>query len=351
MYRMNVGQLTSAAKTGLGSFIDRFRLDGMVREGRVAILAYHRVVTTDELAGRYVEPGMYVLQDVFEMQLRWLRERADIISFDRLLSLWSKGVWDERKKYCVLTFDDGWLDNYRYAFPLLKKYEVPATIFLPTNFIGSDEWFWTEKVAFLLSRVALSGGSAEKRKEAAAMLAERFDVFPDEIGPRGGDNLANLPELIGHCKSLLPDQIEDMIDRLSRIVDVRIPKERLTVNWEEVSEMAGDGISFGSHSCSHHLLTRLNSERISWEIQESERVLRTLTKGYLPVFCYPNGDNSDAIQQTVRQSYSAAVGTRTGLEGRDPVNRFELRRIGMHNDVSRTPPLLSFHLFRSACGS
>ncbi len=348
---MNVGDLASAGKASLGSLIDRLRLDSMVCAGQVAILAYHRVVTGDELAKGYIEPGMYVLQNVFEMQLRWLRERTEILSFDQLLALWSKDEWDERKKYCVLTFDDGWLDNYHYAYPLLRQYRVPATIFLPTNFVGSDEWFWTERVAFVLSHLLSLHERAPERRHTVALLADRFDVCPDESRIQDGDSRVIVHELIGRCKSLTPDQIEEVIGRLGRILNVSFPKERMTVNWEEVSEMAKHGLSFGSHSCSHHLLTRLNEERVRWEIQESDRVLRTLPQGYLPVFCYPNGDNSSVIQEMVRQShYVAAVGTRTGTEGRKPRNRFELRRIGMHNDVSRTAPLLSFHLFRSACG-
>jgi peptidoglycan/xylan/chitin deacetylase (PgdA/CDA1 family) len=294
---------------------------------------------------------MYVLRDVFDMQVRWLLERFEILSFTQLLARWNDNEWDERKGYCVLTFDDGWLDNYRHAFPILKTYQVPATIFLPTNYIGSNEWFWTEKIAYLLARLSQNSMTSVQRKRAGGVIAELSGLAHHNFVGQHGISLATAGEVIGRCKLVSPNEIQSGLNKLSEILEVSIPHERVTMNWSEVAEMAGNGISFGSHSCSHHLLSRLNEETIRQELQESDRVLRTLPVGYLPVFCYPNGDNNDAIQDLVRQSqYVAAVGTRTGVEGQHPENMYELNRIGMHNDVSETVPLLSFHLFRSAWG-
>ena len=152
--KMNVPGLKSITKSVVGELAHRLGISPFVCRGKVLISAYHRIVTPDDLSRRHIEPGMYVLRDVFDMQVRWLLEQFEILSFGQLLARWNDNEWDERKNYCVLTFDDGWLDNYRHAFPILKTYQVPATIFLPTNYIGSNEWFWTEKFAFLLAGLA-----------------------------------------------------------------------------------------------------------------------------------------------------------------------------------------------------
>jgi peptidoglycan/xylan/chitin deacetylase (PgdA/CDA1 family) len=315
--------------------------------GKVAILQYHRVVTPDDLSLGYIEPGMYVLHDVFEMQVRWLSERFEILSFSQLLARWNANDWDERKSYCVLTFDDGWLDNYRHAFPILKKYKVPATIFLPTDYIGSNEWFWTEKIPFLLTCLDRPRVTSTQRNRVGDVIAELPLMHPEIVGQEGISG-TSIEKIIGQCKLLPPSGIESLLNRLSEILEVSIPHERVTMNWNEVTEMAKNGISFGSHSCSHQLLTQLNEETIRQELEESNRVLRTLPIGYIPVFCYPNGDNNYAIQDLVKQSqYVAAVGTRSGAEGKRPENIYELNRIGMHNDVTETVPLLAFHLFRA----
>ncbi|MDN5940452.1 MAG: polysaccharide deacetylase family protein [Nitrospira sp.] len=349
--KMNVGGLKSITKSVVGELAHRLGVGPFVCRGKVLILAYHRIVTPDDLSRGNIEPGMYVLRDVFDMQLRWLLKRFEILSFAQLLARWNDNKWDEKKRYCVLTFDDGWLDNYRHAFPILKAYHVPATIFLPTNYVGTNEWFWPEKFAYLFARLSQESMTPTQRKSAGDVIAELSGLAHHEFDGQHGVRLSTVWEVIGRCKLAPPSEIQSGIGKLSEILEVSVPHERVIMNWSEVAEMAENAISFGSHSCSHHLLTRLNEETIRQELQESDRLLRTLPVGYLPVFCYPNGDNNDAIQGLVRQAqYVAAVGTRSGVEGRRPGNMYELNRIGMHNDISETVPLFSFHLFRSAWG-
>src|SRR5215831_18293309 len=74
-----------------------------VARGKVAILAYHRVVESEYLMRHYVETGMYVLRDVFEMHIQWLIKHYNVISFSELLERWHNRTWDSRKRYCVLT--------------------------------------------------------------------------------------------------------------------------------------------------------------------------------------------------------------------------------------------------------
>ena len=90
-------------------------------KGKVTILMYHRVLSEKELAQQYVQHGMYVLDNVFEKQMQFLKEHFQILSFIELLNLWKENKFDKSKRYCVITFDDGWLDNYIYAYPILKK--------------------------------------------------------------------------------------------------------------------------------------------------------------------------------------------------------------------------------------
>ena len=348
---MTVLGLKTITKSVVGELANGLGIGPFASKGKVFILAYHRVVTADDLSRGHIEPGMYVLRDVFDMQVRWLSEQFEILSFTQLLARWHDHEWDERKRYCVLTFDDGWLDNYHHAFPILKTYQIPATIFLPTNYIGSNEWFWPEKIGYLLGRLRQHSLTSVQRKRAGGVIAELSGLAHDKFDGQNGVSLDTVWEVIGRCKLALPSEIQGGLHKLSEILEVSVPNERVTMNWSEVTEMAKNGVSFGSHSCSHHLLTRLNEEAIRQELQESDRLLRALPVGYLPVFCYPNGDNNDAIQNLVKQAqYVAAVGTKPGIEGQHPENMYELNRIMMHNDVSETVPLLSFHLFRSAWG-
>jgi UDP-2,3-diacylglucosamine pyrophosphatase LpxH len=82
-----------------------------------------------------------------------LCKRFTVLSLNELLERWRTDQLDASKAYCVITFDDGWQDNYQYAFPVLKHYGLPATIFLATDFIGTDRWFWPDQHHQILDRL------------------------------------------------------------------------------------------------------------------------------------------------------------------------------------------------------
>jgi len=295
---------------------------------------------------------MYVLDHVFDMHLQFLQEHFKVLTLAELLERWRKRVWDRSERYCVLTFDDGWLDNYIYAYPLLKKYGLPATIFLPTDFIGTYDWFWTEKLFYLLEH-ASSTNLASARK--AAFWSQIDRVFGESgyasstLNAFHANKEHNFDQIIEECKKLPVDVVKQLISNLRELLEIKFPEERAIVNWDEVALMSKDGISFGSHSCSHQILTRLNRCEIKRELEVSKLALqeRQMNINYVPVFCYPNGMYNEDIQDLVKDcAYEAAIGLRPGSEGKFPRNWFEIRRIGVHNEIAGTLPLFAFHLLR-----
>lgn len=309
--------------------------------GKVLILAYHRVLADGD-PKEAVQPGMYVNRSVFEKQMVFLKTNYEVISFDALLQLWENRTFDRSRKYCVVTFDDGWLDNYRHAFPVLKKYRLPATIFLPTAYIGTNRWFWPDSLAYFLGRDPLSrlDGGARKRL---------FNLLRDFSGaiPPADDHLFSveaLDRLIESLKGRSPEDLEKLIQEISSALDRPLPAERLFLNWEEVREMSHHGVSFGSHSSNHLILTQLPFDRVRHELEGSQRILKEKGLNDLPVFCYPNGNSSEAVRRAVSEAgYRAAVGG-AGLEEIRPKDLFKIRRIGIHNDISRTVPLFSWRI-------
>src|SRR5438067_1021990 len=82
--------------------------------GKAMILMYHRVMPRGDLASAYVQPGMYVTPVTFERHLRFVVDHFELVSLRDLLDKWAAGMWNTSSRYCALTFDDGWLDNYQY---------------------------------------------------------------------------------------------------------------------------------------------------------------------------------------------------------------------------------------------
>jgi peptidoglycan/xylan/chitin deacetylase (PgdA/CDA1 family) len=127
---------------------------------------------------------------------------------------------------------------------------------------------------------------------------------------------------------------------------VTLPLDRVIVNWDEVREMSRGGVSFGSHSCTHRIMTTITLDEVSEELVRSRQVLFDQGVNFVPVYCYPNGNSDASIEDLVKaHGYEAAVSVRMGFEGSCPENRYAIRRVGIHNDISDTIPLFSFRLF------
>jgi peptidoglycan/xylan/chitin deacetylase (PgdA/CDA1 family) len=311
-------------------------------KGKVLILAYHRVLPEEALqAGPPVQPGMYVCANTFGLQMRFLREHFEVLSFAELLARLGDKDWAEDKRYCVVTFDDGWRDNFLFAFPLLRQYRIPATIFVPTALIGSAQWFWPDKVGYLLRRCFLKSTSSE-RANSLSFLKDRYPW----LVPQGGeDNYGDFDAVIERAKSRRADEIESLLDDASRVLGIEYPNERLLVQWNEVEEMSKHGISFGSHSCTHRIFTTLSIEEVQKEVSDSMYALRSKPINYVPVLAYPNGNyNEEIIAEVSAAGYQAAVSTQFGFEGPSSTDLFKLKRIGVHQDISATLPLFSFHV-------
>ena len=108
------------------------------------VLMYHRVLDETEIS-EAIHPGMYVTSKVFASQLEYLSKKYSVIRLEQLQE-WMEGRIDFPKTPCVITLDDGWNDNYRNAFPSLRKFSLPATIFLVTGQIGEPEMMTWDQV-------------------------------------------------------------------------------------------------------------------------------------------------------------------------------------------------------------
>jgi len=309
-------------------------------EGKVLILTYHRVLSREYAEKNFVQTGMYVYADIFEMHMLFVRKYFKIVSFNELIEIWHKGTWDKKARYCVVTFDDGWLDNYLYAFPILKGNSIPATIFLPTAFIGTAEWFWPEKIAYIFTAVCREGTvkAAQFHRE---FIGPHFPWLRElrEFG------YGYIDSVIENSKCADRAEIDRLINTLCEYLSLAIPRERLVLNWGEILEMSKEQISFGSHTMTHPILTSLPVSTVRHEAEGSWGAIMRSGANATPVFCYPNGDWSNEIVDVLKSlPYKAAVTTMYGLEEVVPTSRFALSRVGIHNGNSANLPLFAWHI-------
>lgn len=332
----------------LARFTYPFVVHSVPHKGKVTILMYHRVLNERQTSN--VQPGMYVTSHVFEEHIKFLNSHFNVISFHKLLQKLKNATIQYNTRYCIITFDDGWRDNFINAYPVLKKYNIPATIFLPTSYIDTTNWFWPEKVSFLLSNIELVGLSEQTRRELHSLM-EEYDILP--VWSQGIRLLlptpcspppAILDAIIESLKTRSEYQIESIIGRLQGILGIDFPQQRLMLSWQEIDEMSKHRISFGSHTCNHLILTRLSRQEINYEIAESRDKLVTHRINFIPILAYPNGNyNELVVEEAKKAGYEGAVTTEFGLNDEN-TNPYKFSRISIHNDIASTIPMFACHI-------
>jgi peptidoglycan/xylan/chitin deacetylase (PgdA/CDA1 family) len=308
-------------------------------KNEAAILMYHRVIPIDE-TGNGVQPGMVVAPNTLESHIKYLRKYFNVVPLTELISIQNTRKREESTKpLCVLTFDDGWYDFYKYAYPILRKYETPATVFLPTDYIGTDRWFWTDRIGIILDRLSKSLKSPE-----IDLMLKTYPILLKEITDKTSSYEQKLESVITHLKAYRVDEIEQIITALSIAYGIETKlSSRVFLSWEEVQEMYQSGIvSFGSHTAGHPLLTTLTEEQIRHELRKSKDALihhKVVDTSFI-TFSYPNGNYTKEISHLVAEAgYHLAVTTTYGWN--EPgENMYTFKRISVHQDMASTEAML-----------
>jgi peptidoglycan/xylan/chitin deacetylase (PgdA/CDA1 family) len=304
------------------------------------ILMYHRVIPSREMSPS-VQAGMVVQPRTLELHIQYLRQHFEIVPLSRLASAWESRASSTRP-LCALTFDDGWADFYQHAYPILRRLRAPATVFLPTAFIGTSRCFWTDRLALLLEAVDRKPPGVSSRWQCPELGEIADTTEPYET------RLERSIALLKPCRS---EKIDQLLSALSLAIgEDGHPPARMFLTWEEVEAMFESGlVSFGSHTAGHRLLSTLADQEVEDELKESMAALRArgIAAADFVSFSYPNGDFSARLAEMVRDSgYSLAVTTRPGWN-HPGSNPYALKRIGVHQDMAATQALLGSRIFNA----
>jgi peptidoglycan/xylan/chitin deacetylase (PgdA/CDA1 family) len=307
----------------------------LLGRNKAIILFYHRVIDLKEMA-YFPQSGMWVSRKTFDLHMRYLKQNANVIKLEELI----RKVLNKEEvepKTCAITFDDGWRDNYVHAYPVLRKYELPATIFLATGFIGTSKIFWPEEACCLMRYIMRNG-------ELTHLLGEENDIFRKAIR-EFRDLEERIDFIIEEMKKLGIEEIREVVRKLREIWGKGSPfKSRGVLSWDEVGEMSMNDIAFASHGVSHRILTRIDEDEVMFEVKKSFEELASRQVGFLPYFCYPNGNYNEEIKRCLAAvGYECAFGSHRGFfNPRQDV--FAIPRIGIHNDMSHTKAMFAQRL-------
>lgn len=333
----------------LASPLYRFKKMGMTLQLKenndFLILMYHRIIEK-RASEAFLQGGMYVDPSTFGRHIRFLKDNFNIISLADVSRIGDlNNNVGNNKSFCVLTFDDGWNDFYENAYPVLKSNNVSATVFLSTDFIGTKEQFWTEKLAYILSEMEKFGKNARNTKKSSNYMVNAIESMQGSIEHR-------IEKAVEELKILPAEEIDPVLKELAerRRGDPAMQGKSF-LSWEEAREMRKSGIVFfGSHTKSHRILNTASEDVIRDELIQSKKKLieeGVVSPSFIP-FAYPNGNYTRRIAEMVEQAgYSLAVTTERGwnraADGEKEL--FQLRRIGVHQDIASTDAMLACRIY------
>ncbi|MDD5086600.1 MAG: polysaccharide deacetylase family protein, partial [Candidatus Nanoarchaeia archaeon] len=283
---------------------------------KTIILDYHRVLDI-KADFPFDENSVSASVGNFRKQSEYLSKKYNVISLEEFVEHCKKNK-NPPKNSAVITFDDGYIDNYLFAYPILKKYNIPATIFLTANYISTNKIFWWDKIAYAI-----------KKTEVKNIDIKNFGKYKLEKKQQKADSLR---DIMFKLKKIDETEKNSFINLIIQKTKLKIPKDikRNTLSWDEITEMSKNNISFGSHTLNHPILTKIPISEAENEIKESKRIIEEKIKNKIKFFCYPNGEFSDfnnKIKKILRENgFECSVLYIPGFNSKNS-DVFELKRV------------------------
>jgi peptidoglycan/xylan/chitin deacetylase (PgdA/CDA1 family) len=280
----------------------------------ILVLNYHRM--GDPNASPYDRDVFSARQDAFNGQVAFLKRSFEVISPADIPAARAK----DRGRFVMITFDDGYRDNYDLAFPVLRAHGVPATFFICTGFIDQPRLAWWDEIAWMI-----------RTSEQSSLPAG--DWFGSDIPFIGPDRDEAIRGALRRFKELPGDKTADFLSFLREATGHQPNPEdgaNLWMSWEMIREMQRGGMTIGAHTIRHQLLARLPEAEQEIEIAGSrDRVLAET--GVAPrAFAYPVGSKSaftDATKALLqRHGFEAAFSFYGGFQRFDPFDPYDIRR-------------------------
>jgi len=299
-------------------FIFKF-FSRIMNSNKVPILLYHSISScSDQSRDVLHHKVVSASPEMFERQISYLVAKYHIISLAEYISI-VKSELPVPKGCVVVTFDDGYQDNYTYAYPILKAHGAVATIFICPDLIDTQQPLWTNSLARSIYRSKLSSLNIEELGS--------YDLTTLDKKIRAADHI------IDKIMSLRNESVQKTVAYILKElkVDLDTPTmDQTYLSWQQIRTMAEHGMSFGAHTLSHINLTKTSSQDALIEIAESKQRIETELGTLVHSFAYPFGGhdffNREIKEMVIRTGFFCSCSTLFGRNNSQS-DVFELKRI------------------------
>lgn len=246
----------------------------------LTILLYHGVTTTKNKSPRNYS-GKHISADTFEEHMKTIQKNCNVLSMDEVHTFLMNGKsWP--KNAVAVTFDDGFENNFLNAFPILKKYEIPATFYVCAGMINTDLMFWVDQIEDCIARTRVD--NLELEQLGGEILALNSNA----------QKIHAIQTIKSFCKQTSADVKDTVIDDLMRksYIEPNVgssPDYRM-MNWDQLRNIAVDSLfTIGGHTLYHDIMSAQARGKLELDIMTSIALLDYNLDQTTEHYAYPEG--------------------------------------------------------------
>jgi peptidoglycan/xylan/chitin deacetylase (PgdA/CDA1 family) len=290
---------------------------------KAVILMYHRV--TDD-------PDAGVTSRNFERQMRYIKENMNPVSVSDIAE-WLRNGKQIPPKAVAITFDDGYEDNYTNAYPILKDFSIPATIFLTTGYIGTKKIFWWDKVYEIVIKTNCSSIRMSDLFSTLKINNDKYQYIELDTHKKKKIAINMLTTLFKNFKNGKIFEATIVLQKILNVPDDKIEAHPV-ITWKQIVEMSNNGIEFGAHTISHPNLCKIDIDEAKKEILLSKTIIEDninkRANGFAIPFGYSQHYNREVINCIKNAGFLYVCSADSGYISSND-NVYALKRISMPN--------------------
>jgi len=269
---------------------------GLRHADHLFIVTFHRVLP-EQQRQLYPMPSLAVTPEELEWFLCFFKKNFQCLRLDNAWHEISNGQKSKLPRLAI-TFDDGQLDNYLHAAPVLDRHGVPATFFVPVDAVQNQELLWHDRIGYGIQRLAVEFPQSD--------LLFQFNQSISKLIQQPSIGVSQAKKWDQSRRDTWIRQAADMVPEFE-------PGWDGIMTWEQLRELKQRGHEIGCHSYTHPLLVQCDDVQLENEIINSKQILEKELGAYVYSFCYPNGDFDHRVLEVIsRAGYTLAVTTQWG---------------------------------------
>ncbi len=310
------GKEKIAARVGFYTGLTRL-IESLPSRPALLILNYHRI--GDAQATPYDSDTFSCTTAEFDWQVGSLKRRFPIVNLEEALDI-IHGRAKPLRASVLLTFDDGYRDNFDDAFGVLRAHGASATFFLTTSFVGTNVLPWWDVVAFIVKKTARDRISLDYPERS------EFDLTP----ARRAGSIVKIQEMFKSPSATDPERFMRGLEDACGVKRPAGSAERCFMNWDEARRMQERGMCFGSHSHTHPILSKLPYAGQFEELRTSRQILERELGRTIDTLAYPDGQadtfNEETFKALMEARYSTAFSYYSGMNIPGKIRPYDVLR-------------------------